>query len=252
MSRARPWGEPGGGGKNPVLPLHLPDVRRLKTLRAARHLELDLITLAEALEALGLDGAVVDEDVLATVLGDEAETLRVVEPLHSSLCHARNLSSGSSAPVVLPPLGRGCPPLLEDKQKRHATGSRAACISVYNICIPSKRIRFEPERRKLYTKARERSTRFLPVPARHAVRILGRIWPASQTSVACGRERDRLSTRLRRRYTSRQVGSGETIEKFFLFLAPCAGGDVLGIRRKVPKRLSHKSFRLTVARAVLL
>src|SRR5260370_18180098 len=44
-----------------------------------------------------------------------------------------------------------------------------------------KRFRFEPERRKLYTKARGRSTRFLRVPMRHVVLILGRIWPPSKT-----------------------------------------------------------------------
>src|SRR5262245_49196850 len=97
-------GEPGGAEG---VSLHFPDVGRLQALGASRHLELDLIALAEALEALSLDGAVMDEDVLAALLGDEAESLRIVEPLHSSLCHARNLSSGSSAPGVLPPAWRG-------------------------------------------------------------------------------------------------------------------------------------------------
>jgi len=43
--------------------------------------ELDLVALGQALEALGLDGAVVDEDVLAALDLDEAVPLRVVEPL---------------------------------------------------------------------------------------------------------------------------------------------------------------------------
>jgi hypothetical protein len=62
--------------------------RCLKTLRAAGHLELDPVTFGQGLEALGLDGAVVDEHVLAAFLRDEPVTLCIVEPLHLSLCHS--------------------------------------------------------------------------------------------------------------------------------------------------------------------
>src|SRR5262249_12381587 len=67
--------------------LYLADVRGLQPFRTAVDVELDLIALSEALEALPLDGGVMHEHVLAALLRDEAEALRVVEPLHSSRCH---------------------------------------------------------------------------------------------------------------------------------------------------------------------
>src|SRR2546427_3485960 len=74
--------------------LDLPDVGCLKTLRTASYFELDPVTLSKALEALGLDGAVMDEHVLAALLSDEPVTFRIVEPLHLSLSHTSNLSLG--------------------------------------------------------------------------------------------------------------------------------------------------------------
>src|SRR3954452_16008687 len=50
-------------------------------------LELDSLALFEALVAVGLDGAVVDEDVTAAIHGDEAVALLGVEPLDRALCH---------------------------------------------------------------------------------------------------------------------------------------------------------------------
>ena len=70
------------------------DVRRLQALGALDDVELDLLALREAAEAVGLDGRVVAEHVLAAaILRDEAEALRVVEPLHRSSCHSRALST---------------------------------------------------------------------------------------------------------------------------------------------------------------
>src|SRR5512138_2327381 len=64
------------------------DVRGLETLRPLRHVELDLLALGEGAEPLRLDGGVVAEDVVAAaVLRDEAETLRVIEPLHGTGSH---------------------------------------------------------------------------------------------------------------------------------------------------------------------
>src|SRR2546427_1289689 len=76
-------------GEGPLrLPrLGLSDVGGLEPLRAAGHLELHPIAFAEALEARGLDGAEVDEHVLAAFLCDEPEALRIVEPLHCAACH---------------------------------------------------------------------------------------------------------------------------------------------------------------------
>ncbi len=50
------------------------DVLRLRALRTLRDVELDLLVLVEALVAVGLNGRVVHEDVVAAVLlRDEAE-----------------------------------------------------------------------------------------------------------------------------------------------------------------------------------
>src|SRR5262245_16230181 len=68
-------------------PLGLADVGGLETLRAARHLEFHPVPFAEALEPAGLDGAEVNEHVLAAFLCDEPEPLRIVEPLHGSARH---------------------------------------------------------------------------------------------------------------------------------------------------------------------
>src|SRR4051794_35725681 len=66
------------------------NVLRLGTLGTLGDVELDLLVLVEGLVALRLDGGVVDENVVATVLlRDEAETLFGVEPLDSALSHAR-------------------------------------------------------------------------------------------------------------------------------------------------------------------
>src|SRR4029453_19642285 len=63
------------------------NVRGLQPLGPASDLELDPIPLGQALEALSLNGAEVHEHVLATLLGDEAVPLRVVEPLDRTLSH---------------------------------------------------------------------------------------------------------------------------------------------------------------------
>src|SRR3990167_5082433 len=70
-----------------VMPSGLAHVGGLEPLRAPGHLELDPIALGQALEALGLNGAEMHEHVLATLLGNEAVPLRVVEPLDRTLCH---------------------------------------------------------------------------------------------------------------------------------------------------------------------
>ena len=81
-----PSGDPASGF-NAGFALDLADVGGLEPLGALGHLELDLIALGEALEALRLDGVEVHEHVVASLLGDEAVALRVVEPLDRSLCH---------------------------------------------------------------------------------------------------------------------------------------------------------------------
>ena|SRR5690348_14630070 len=64
------------------------DVRRLRPLRAVRDVEADLLTFLQALEAIALDRREMREEILAAVGGsDEAEALRIVEPLDGTCCH---------------------------------------------------------------------------------------------------------------------------------------------------------------------
>src|SRR3990172_3346970 len=65
-----------------------PDVRRLGAFLTLAGLELDPRAFLQRLEALAEDVRVVDEEVLAALVGrDEPVPLRVVEPLHDSGCH---------------------------------------------------------------------------------------------------------------------------------------------------------------------
>src|SRR5204863_9765878 len=59
-----------------------------RTLGPLLGVEADLRALGERLEAAALDGGVMDEEILAGIIGrDETEALVVVEPLHCSCCH---------------------------------------------------------------------------------------------------------------------------------------------------------------------
>jgi len=61
--------------------LHLDHFFRLWSFWTLRHFELDFLTFFEGLEAVALNGAVVNKDVRRARLLDEAITLRVVKPL---------------------------------------------------------------------------------------------------------------------------------------------------------------------------
>src|SRR3989338_6297995 len=65
----------------------LADVRGLETLGAFLDFELHFVTFGQRAEPFRRDRRVMHEDVRATILLDEAETLRVVEPLHLALRH---------------------------------------------------------------------------------------------------------------------------------------------------------------------
>src|SRR5262249_40686349 len=80
-------------------------VRRLKALRTLRDVEVHTLSLGERLEALALNGGEVYEDVLATLLGDETETLRVVEPLDRTCSHCGLLVLGDPVPLTFIPGG---------------------------------------------------------------------------------------------------------------------------------------------------
>src|SRR5258708_10700169 len=68
------------------------DVRGLEPLGTLDHVELDLRAFLQGAEAVGVDGAEVHEDILTSAGRDEAETLRVVEPLDRTVAtHSENL-----------------------------------------------------------------------------------------------------------------------------------------------------------------
>jgi len=61
--------------------LHLHHVFCLRAFRSLRHFELNLLTLLEGLEAVALNGAIVNKDVRRAWLFDKTVALRVVKPL---------------------------------------------------------------------------------------------------------------------------------------------------------------------------
>ena len=69
------------------------DAVRLRALVALDDVELDFLILFEAFVAFLLDRPIVDEDVWSALAAEEAEALRVVEPLYPSaiLRHAGEL-----------------------------------------------------------------------------------------------------------------------------------------------------------------
>src|SRR5207248_2952937 len=71
----------------------LADVLRLQALRTLGDFEFDRIALGEAAEALSLDRREVDEHIGTRLLRDKAKALRVVEPLHLTLCHTVQTST---------------------------------------------------------------------------------------------------------------------------------------------------------------
>src|ERR1043166_3575241 len=85
------------------------DVRGLEALRPVYDLEFHRVALTQRAEAVRLDGGMVDEDILATVLRDEPEALRVIEPLYRTLRHCLDLNSGSPLARKNPPRRPGPP-----------------------------------------------------------------------------------------------------------------------------------------------
>src|SRR5262249_54060685 len=132
LRRAAPSGCPGSHAGSGRPPSHsgLADVSGLQTFRAARDLELHTVTLGQALESGSLDGAVVDEHVLPAFLRDEPETLRVVEPLHCSLCH--NVSSSSVVELHAPVI-----PGRYDREVSFRGTGCPRCCSIVRSCASS-------------------------------------------------------------------------------------------------------------------
>src|SRR2546427_9834441 len=114
-SEERAWGqysrlEKSGLGESPS-PLDLrsggrsdlADVLRLQALGTLRDLELHRVALGQAAEAFGLDRREVDKHVRTRLLRDEAKALRVIEPLHFTLCHtvASSVLRGTAPGMII-------------------------------------------------------------------------------------------------------------------------------------------------------
>src|SRR5690606_37317812 len=76
-----------------------PDLVGLQALLALHHGEAHLLPFPQALEALDLDGPEMHEDVLAVFPPDEAEPLRVIEPLHDTFFTLGHLGSLPGTPL---------------------------------------------------------------------------------------------------------------------------------------------------------
>ena len=65
------------------------DCCSLLAFGAHLHVEVDLLALLQRLEAASLNFGEMREQVFAAIIGsDEAEALRIVEPLNCTCCHA--------------------------------------------------------------------------------------------------------------------------------------------------------------------
>src|SRR2546430_15445492 len=76
-----PWRASPAGGSGGA------DAGCLRALRALGYLELHVLVLLQAAEAVSVNLGVVHEDVRSVGAGDEAVALLRVEPLDGSLCH---------------------------------------------------------------------------------------------------------------------------------------------------------------------
>src|SRR5438067_13913739 len=108
----------------------LADVLRLQPLGALDHLELHLLAFRQGAEAFGLDGRVMAEHVLAaSILRDEAVALGVVEPLHGSSRHSRQiLRQSGSAEIAEPGAGARAP-----QARAFPTGCGDSCQDRYGF-----------------------------------------------------------------------------------------------------------------------
>jgi hypothetical protein len=67
--------------------LQFDDIDSLGAFRALFGIKADLVTLGKALEAITLDGSMVDKSFGSIVIRDESETFTVIEPLYCAISH---------------------------------------------------------------------------------------------------------------------------------------------------------------------
>ena len=75
------------------------DVLSLFALFAGRGVELDTLTLFEALVTITLDAGEMYEDVVTLLARDEAESFVCVKKLHCSLCHEYPILDAADRPI---------------------------------------------------------------------------------------------------------------------------------------------------------
>src|SRR6266567_8167641 len=78
--------------RNPAGSLERLHVGSLPSLRPLHHVELHGLAFLQALETTRVDRRVVHEDIFTVLPRDEAEALRVIKPLHSTLFHFDRVS----------------------------------------------------------------------------------------------------------------------------------------------------------------
>lgn len=118
MAQKRPRGVVRLGASLSWAGSHLQDVSSLRALLSLYNLELDLIALRKGLEARLVDGAEVHKHIRTALARNEAEPLRVVEPLHCACdaCHGTvplplrgetvELIGGRNALALTPTIGK--------------------------------------------------------------------------------------------------------------------------------------------------
>src|SRR5918999_1560234 len=89
-------------------PLQRLDVGRRRAFLPLRHVERDLLAVFQRFEARSLDRAVMGKEILAAVIRrDEAEALRVVEPLHGTCRHVVSIPQIAAIARGYPSLASG-------------------------------------------------------------------------------------------------------------------------------------------------
>src|SRR5664279_1614244 len=91
MADEKKPGEPGFFELRSREPSGSLDVAGLLALRALRDFEGDLLAFLQRLESRHVDRGEMREEIFAASIGgNEAETLRIIEPLHGTCCHFCN------------------------------------------------------------------------------------------------------------------------------------------------------------------
>jgi hypothetical protein len=75
------------------------DVLRFLALLTRCDVELDVLTLVQALEAVALNIGEVNEDVVTLLPRDETETFFCVEELYCALCHGDSFLGAADQPL---------------------------------------------------------------------------------------------------------------------------------------------------------